>query len=119
MNRRRAVTVLLAAGAAVAGGFGAFRSGPERSIRRALADSFGPDLARAPDAVAFVQDLAASGRVATALDHTDRLRDQVATEFALATNAVRAAETGEALVYTGLFAPYTLTCFNPLSSHAL
>ncbi|MDF0602671.1 hypothetical protein P1J78_18180 [Psychromarinibacter sp. C21-152] len=108
----------------------------EDELRRILRDGFGDKIAGNPEAAVFIVDVAAIWNDTTPPaqritkpttwmlspllpgPRAERagLEEAVIRTFLRATNAVRAHETGEPLVYLGMPDPYARPCANPLSA---
>ncbi len=109
----------------------------EDEVQGILRDGFGDTIARAPEADVFVADftrlwtdtngplerfgkrvtwMLGSLLPAARADERTNLAETVTFAFLRSTNAVRALETGEPLVYLGMPDPYASPCANPLGA---
>ena len=105
---------------------------------RIIREHFGSDIARNPEATAFIQDATAlwvknktktkqilrpnywllSAISENANAERASLESAIVQTFLRTTNVVQVYETGEEeLIYLGLIDPYEAPCSNPLSSH--
>ena len=104
---------------------------PHRQVRTALAEVFGQDVADAPAARGFIEQVADTGLAAFSdeirgyhyaasrprlFGRSRSLVGDIADAFAKSSNVILAIETGVELEYYGPLDPYDQPCLNPLSA---
>ncbi len=135
-NRRQLVVAGLSAAVLSAGGFGLYTA-PARAARKALAASFGDDVANHPETTRFLDSYLIRYRAAArTTSRLTRLGNQARTwglplydaaqfggdvvqTYLTSTNVVLVAENGEDLAFVALRDPYASPCTNQLSANWL
>lgn len=132
MRPSRRWLLIAGAAAALSGGGWLGRTSPRARAQDILQRVFGPEIAALQATAEFIDDyladLSLPNKVKLCLvrmkdwlplSDDSAAEERIVNAFARSSNAVRAAEIGEAFVYLGLNDPYESPCINPMTSHWL